>query len=297
MRLHGAQQGIGSHQPSLKRSFDEAISNGVRLGNGAHGAVYVNPGDSMEAIKGQQRRPAIQGRDVDHLLRRTGIEREVDIQARLGNELGLMPRLNTVETVIDDPGNAVRAPRASVYMGMENLAPRGFVTLETLEKSESLSPEDYAQLLAEKALAEAWAARAGIEVNDSHSDNAMVLPPGVQSVEPDESRLKLIDAGMYQSIGNRPRLALQAQADAMAKGYSSIGLSHMGSILRQVVTELATDGDFDHARHVVSQGLSDLAARASSIDRGALERNRLATEKMRMAGDVLGVNPATVAQP
>lgn len=316
MRLHGAQRGIESHQPPfqqpLKEAYDKAAAaapleaSGLLvdatpgphfLGKGAFGKVYRNPASPNEAIKGQFALRADEGNLADPLLQRTGLQREVDIQARLGNELGLMPRLTSVETIQTRPATDWLPAKADVYIGQENLSDQGYKTLIQAMQEPGLDQVERAKLLAEKELLRAWAARAGVEANDVNHGNVMALPRSVESQEADGSRMKLIDPGMYSLISPKnPEHQTLVQSEALKRGYDAIGLTDMGGMSHSLVSELVAYGRLDEARDVVNQGLSDLAARTERLTEQELDGNILASDHMRFAGDSLGVNPANVVR-
>lgn len=291
MERFGSRLGIRSHQPrSLAEQFE---SSQGQLGAGVFGSVVV--GDSPDlAIK---REHAAKKADstlagVPPLSRAPDLQREVDMQAYLGNELGLMPPLRTVEAGPARADRAVAPDSVDVHIGMENLAPRGYRTLQEVARQEDVDPAYVAKLRAEAFLNSAWAARAGVAMRDTHDRNIMVLPEGTRS-EPDGSRVKMVDAGYYEPV-RTPMERLQQQADAVAMGYSSIQLDGMGEAFKSLVQDLESRGELRAAKDLVNDALVDLELRREALTDAQLVRNLTATLSMRMAGDVFGSNPQRV---
>lgn len=257
-------------------SLSEAHAQGRRLGGGMFGEVHEAANDRSMAIKYQRPRPI------------ADVEREVDIQAYLGNELGLMPAVRAVEI----------EPNRNSYVGMDNLAKSGYETLESITLDPSVTDVERARLRAEASLASAWAARAGIKTGDFHEENIMALRG---RAEPDGSRVKLIDPGYYKRI-TQPVEIIHKQAEDLMAGYRQIGLEHMGRSISQLVDELTMENNLPAAASVIADALSDLAARQESLTEAAFKANLALGDKLRMAGDIFkapldDVNPMPQPAP
>lgn len=274
MARYGDQRGIASHiPPSLEDQF--MASNG-HLGQGMYGEVRPSSGDPAIAIKRQN---ALTYR----------LQREVDLQAFLGNELGLMPPIHATET--RDMG----VPNKSLsYIAMDNLRDQGYKTyyemkqdMQSRAKGAPMPAEQDVfdrQIQAEQAINEAWAARAGIAMRDTHGNNVMVLPAGSDAAD-DGSRVKFVDAGMYEEIAN-PREQLEVQASRLAKAYESLGLGHMGDQFFDIATGLIKNGEVQTANNLINDALSDVEARRQALSPERLEQYNTANERMRFAGDI-----------
>jgi hypothetical protein len=255
------QLGIGSHQPpSLKEQFDA----GGLLGSGAYGVVRRSGSDPTTAIKAQG-------------AQKSRIDNEADILAYLGNELGVTPAVRSVETEI--------GPGAESYLAMDNLAEQGYVTLADAQMGRIGERAELGKLLAEQAILEAWVARAGVDARDTHSGNVMVLPPDRPAAS-DGSRVKLIDVGLYER-GLNPEERLIAQAYRITDAYEALGLEGMGQEFKYLAKDLLERGEIDTARNLMNDALGDVEARRQALTPAQYDRNIVATETMRFAGDAL----------
>lgn len=99
--------------------------------------------------------------------------------ARVGQE-GLGPRVFQYE---EDPANGV------AYLVMENLSSSGYKPLADVESDQ----EAYKKLYAQQMLLEAKAAKAGINLRDTHSANVMFRP--------EDEDIKFIDQGYSRMFG------------------------------------------------------------------------------------------------
>lgn len=266
---YGSERGIKGWRPEdIEAWLSDAYERSTeRLGRGAYGEVRVHADRPDVAIKQQAAARSVTG----------GLPVEVDIQARLGNELGLMPALTHVEM----PPKGAPLRTSKMYIGQENLAEQGY---QTLGKA-GLDKLNEAKAYAEQYLNEAWAARAGIKVRDSHEGNVMVLRPELPPAE-DGSRVKLIDPGLYTRLPDRDE-QLRAQGVSLFMGYSNIGLGDMGEQLNGLVRELVARGETRIAEQVVADGLSDLAQRAESLTQRQLMLNRAVDSEVRFAGGAI----------
>lgn len=283
----GDRYGIAGHSPpSLERQFNQ----GTVLGEGLYGKVHTSSIDPNVAIKRlagdiYQRAEDPDGDLVAFLGNKSGPSsrpQEVDFLAYLGNELGLMPRIREVET----PPLDSQIPHT--YISMDNLASQGYTELTKVMKSKGSEDPFVKQLQVEQALNEAWAARAGIRAVDTHGNNVMVLPES-RAAEQDGSRVKFIDAGLYQPLsGKGDGWSLNVQRESIRDGYELLGLSDMGMNFSDIVIELVRSGDLEGAKHVINDALSDLAVKQETITDAQLARNNAADERMRMAGGLWG---------
>lgn len=302
MARYGDQLGVARHRvPSIVEQFQA----GSPLGQGAFGKVHQSSLNPEVAIKSQdgevfaEQVPPVTAEpdSTEHAHQRlavlraqdkASVGREIDIQARLGNELNIMPAIRSVEIVPSAGFNG----QSQVYMAMDNLADRGYQTLHALQQ---LPPEqrvprtEMIKLQTEKLLNQAWMARAGFEARDVHGNNVMALPPGLPP-EPDGSRVKMIDSGLYGKDMD-PGYALRVQTEAIEDAYYTLGLGHMGQNFRQLVHDLVANNQLDSAVNLVNDALSDVEVRRESLTKEQLDRNETANEVMRFAGDRLGVEP------
>lgn len=261
MARFGDQRGIASHQlPSLREQFDA----GEELGSGAYGVVRSSGGDPSMAIKAQA---ANMGR----------AEKEANILAYLGNELGIAPAVRSLETE--------RGAGAGSYLAMDNLAEQGYVTLNQAQMDHANDRAELSRLQAEQAILEAWVARAGVDAHDTHGGNVMVIPPGRPAAD-DGSRVKLIDVGLYEQ-GLNPEERLVAQAYKITDAYEALGLEGMGQEFKYLAKDLLERGEIDTVKNLMNDALSDVEARRQSLTPAQYDRNKLATETMRFAGDAL----------
>lgn len=261
MARFGDQRGIASHQPpSLKEQFD----SGGLLGAGAFGVVRSSGGDPSMAIKAQA---ADKGRG----------EKEANILAYLGNELGITPAVRSLETE--------RGVGAGSYLAMDNLEKQGYVTLNQAQMDHANDRAELGRLQAEQAILEAWAARAGVATRDTHGGNVMVIPPGRPAAD-DGSRVKLIDVGLYGQ-GLNPEERLVEQAYKITDAYEALGLEGMGQEFKYLAKDLLERGEIDTVTNLMNDALSDVEARRQALTPAQYDRNRLASETMRFAGDAL----------
>ena len=290
----GDQLGVAGHQPVLLR---DQYHLGAPIGRGAFGTVRqsnINPDTAIKRQYGDIRNEPPQwtgpmGSMTRDLIELAGpaveipVKNEIDIQARLGNELGIMPAIQGVEVgpYLGGPNN---------FIAMENLKSKGYKELGSLDDAFMPDGVFNAKLRAERSILEAWAARAGIATRDMHDGNVMALPAS-SAAEEDGSRVKLIDAGYFEKLPNDPVRRINTEARKVAQGYQEIGLGNMGINLGDVVFELVERGDIDGARYVVNEALSDLALRQESLDEEQLARNRRADTTARMAGDIWSNTP------
>ena len=290
----GDQLGVAEHQPALLR---DQYHLGVQLGRGAFGTVRqssTNPGTAIKRQYGDIRNEPRQwtgpaGSMTRDLIEFAGpavepaVKNEIDIQARLGNELGIMPAIQSVESgpYLGEPNN---------FVAMDNLKSKGYKELGSID--DAFLPDSLynAKLRAERSIVEAWAARAGIATKDVHDRNVMALPVS-SAPESDGSRIKLIDAGYFEKLPNDPVRRINTEMQKVMQGYQEIGLGNMGINLGDVIFELIERGDVDGARHVVNEALSDLATRHELLDEDQLVRNRQADIAVRMAGDIWSDTP------
>lgn len=290
----GDQLGVARHQPALLR---DQYHLGAPIGRGAFGTVRQSNENPDTAIKRQlgdigndvpQWNGPAGSRTLD-LIEFAGaaveppIKNEIDIQARLGNELGIMPAIQVVESgpYLGEPNN---------FIAMDNLRSRGYKELGNMDDAFMPDSVFNAKLRAERSILEAWAARAGIATRDTHDSNVMALPAS-SAAEDDGSRVKLIDAGYFEKLPNNPVRRLNTETRKVVQGYQELGLGNMGVNLGDVVFELVERGDIDGARYVVNEALSDLAVRQESLDEEQLARNRRADTTARMAGDIWSDTP------
>jgi len=138
------------------------------LGKGKQGVV-VRSEDGGFAIKRQSLAPSEQ--EVQH---RTTPAGGAYMTARVGQE-GLGPRVFQYE---EDPAEGV------TYLVMENLAPAGYQLLKSVENNE----DTYKKLYAQQMMLEAKAARAGINLQDTHNTENVMF-------HPEKGDIKFIDQG------------------------------------------------------------------------------------------------------
>jgi hypothetical protein len=283
----------GRRQPT---SVEDAWYRGRRLGAGEFAEVR-SAGRSKElAIKRvnkllESREDGLGNRLPESTppSRLMGLENEVNMQARLGNEfgedgehLGIMPPVRQ-SAVMRQPGvvdEATGKPVGVGYIEMPNLEREGYRTLQQLSQDPAV-PEDYvAKVAAEAALNRAWAARGGVAIGDPHAGNSMALTPGQASPKADGSRVQLIDAGYAMDLGSGEAWAAQRkiaeQGAAVARGYTEIGMEPVGRRLQQAINEelqgvgAGPDGKLTGSlalpQLLVDGALSDLANRVEGFD-------------------------------
>lgn len=277
------------------RPVEEEWYSGRRLGAGDFGEVRTGGRGRDLAIKRvnkllESREDAL-GRELPAGTppsRLMGLEHEVNMQAKLGNEftedgahVGVMPpvRRTAVERLPGAVDEATGKPVGVGYIEMPNLSKEGYQTLAQLQGDTSV-PEAYlAQAAAEAALARAWAARGGVAIGDPHAGNAMALPPGRRSERPDESRVQLVDAGYAMDLSSdepwAQRMRIDNQVAQVARGYAEIGLEPVGMQVQRAIAEelqgvtTGPDGKMTGSlalpKLLLDGALSDLAARVESL--------------------------------
>lgn len=158
------------------------------LGKGKQGVV-VKSDDGRLAIKRQSLAPSEQ--EVRH---RTTPAGGAYMTARVGQE-GLGPRVFQYE---EDPAEGV------TYLVMENLTPAGYQPLKSIENDE----DTYKKLYVQQMILEAKAARAGINLRDTHNTENVMY-------HPEKGDIKFIDQGFSRPYESERERSLRQVLAAM----------------------------------------------------------------------------------